>query len=266
MVIKTKGDIMQDISLIQIGGKGVFVKEIEEALLAGTIDLAVHSMKDMPSLLPEGLIVGAVPQREDPRDVLISRDRVKLEGLPHGARIGTSSLRRGVQLRELLPDVEIVPLRGNLDTRIRKIEKDGLQGIVVAAAGLKRLGWAEQAAQFLPVELMLPAVGQGALGIEICDREDVKETVAFLNDPKTQDEVTAERAFLRELGGSCQFPVAGYALCKDDIILLRVMVGSVDGGVIIRDALSGPRKEAEDLGKRLAERILARGKIWETGI
>ncbi|MDD5712482.1 MAG: hydroxymethylbilane synthase, partial [Smithellaceae bacterium] len=165
VIIKTKGDIMEDVSLAKVGGKGLFVKEIEEALLDGRIDAAVHSMKDMPSEIPLGLTIGAIPQREDPRDVLISRDRMKLEEMPAGARIGTGSLRRTFQLRNLLPDVTVVPLRGNLDTRIRKIETEGLDGVIVAAAGIRRMGWQEKVAQFLPVEVMLPAIGQGALGV-----------------------------------------------------------------------------------------------------
>ena len=194
-VIKTKGDIMQDVSLVKIGGKGVFVREIEEALLRGEIDMAVHSMKDVPAELPEGLTIGVIPEREDPRDVLIGRDRIKMEAMPRGARIGTGSLRRGIQVRSLLPDVQIVPLRGNLDTRIRKIESEGLDGVIVAAAGIRRMGWVQRVSQFIPVELMLPAVGQGALGIEM-RMEDGKmaEALSFLNHPATWIEVGAERA------------------------------------------------------------------------
>ncbi len=166
VTIRTKGDIMQDVSLVQIGGKGLFIKEIEEALLRGDVDMAVHSMKDVPAELPEELEIAVTPLREDPRDVLISRDNRKLEEMPRGARIGTGSLRRGFQLRNRMPDLEIVPLRGNLDTRIRKIETEGLDGVIVAAAGIRRMGWVAKVSQFIPVEVMLPAVGQGVLGIE----------------------------------------------------------------------------------------------------
>ncbi len=258
-IIKTKGDIMQDVSLAAIGGKGLFVKEIEDALLKGEIDLAVHSLKDLPAALPEGLKIGAIPKREDPRDVIISRDRLKLEALPRGARIGTGSLRRSVQLLELLPDLEIVPLRGNLDTRIKKIETENLTGIIVAAAGLRRLGWVEKAAQFLPVETMLPAVGQGALGIEICEGRNMEEQVAFLQDPATGLEIAAERAFLEEIGGGCRLPIAGFGMMRNETILLRGLVGSPDGRIIIRDKVTGPAGQAGELGRRLAQGLISKG-------
>ena len=212
VTIRTKGDIMQDVSLAAIGGKGLFIKEIEEALLRGDVDLAVHSMKDVPAELPEALEIAVTPLREDPRDVLISRGNRKLEEMPHGARIGTGSLRRAFQLRNRMPDLEIVPLRGNLDTRIRKLETEGLDGVIVAAAGIRRMGWASRVSQFIPVELMLPAVGQGVIGIET-RRDDARcrEVVAFLNDPVTFCEVGAERGFLKRLGGGCQLPIAAFA-------------------------------------------------------
>ena len=260
VTIRTKGDIMQDVSLVQIGGKGLFIKEIEEALLRGDIDIAVHSMKDVPAELPEDLEIGVTPPREDPRDVLISRNNRKLEEMHHGARIGTCSLRRGFQLRNRMPDLDIVPLRGNLDTRIRKIETEDLDGVIVAAAGIRRMGWVAKASQFIPVEVMLPAVGQGVLGIET-RRDDarVREVVAFLHDPVTACEVGAERAFLKRLGGGCQLPIAAFAKKNGGEIALAGLVGSPDGRVMIRHAVKGPAREFEALGRELAENILGRG-------
>jgi hydroxymethylbilane synthase len=260
VTIRTKGDIMQDVSLVRIGGKGLFIKEIEEALLRGEVDIAVHSMKDVPAELPEALEIGVTPLREDPRDVLISRGNRKIEEMPRGARIGTCSLRRGLQLRNRMPELEIVPLRGNLDTRIRKIEAEGLDGVIVAAAGMRRMGWVAKVSQFIPVEVMLPAVGQGALGIET-RRNDarVREALAFLHDPVTGCEVGAERAFLRRLGGGCQLPIAGFAKKKGEELVLAGLVGSVDGRVMIRHEMKGPAMDYETLGKGLAENILARG-------
>ncbi len=172
--IRTRGDRMQNISLVEIGGKGIFVKEIEEALLRGDIDIAVHSMKDVPVDLPDGLIIGAIPEREDPRDVLISREGTKMEGLSKGARLGTGSLRRGMQIKRLMPDIEIVPVRGNIDTRIKKIVTENLDGIIVAAAGMKRMGRGGEISQYIPIEVMMPSAGQGVLGIEM--RESDRET------------------------------------------------------------------------------------------
>jgi hydroxymethylbilane synthase len=260
VTIRTKGDILQDVPLAQIGGKGVFIKEIEEALLRGEVDLAVHSMKDLPAELPEALDIAVIPLREDPRDVLISRGGQKLEEMPRGARIGTGSLRRGVQLRNRMPWLEIVPLRGNLDTRIRKLATEGLDGVIVAAAGMRRMGWVAQVSEFLPVEFMLPAVGQGALGIET-RREDTRcrDAVAFLHDPVTFCEVGAERAFLKGLGGGCQLPIAGFAQMSGGEIVLEGLVGSVDGQVVVRDRVTGHAEAFAALGAGLAERILANG-------
>jgi hydroxymethylbilane synthase len=260
VVIKTKGDIMQDVSLIKIGGKGVFVKEIEDALLRGDADIAVHSMKDVPAELPEGLIIGIIPEREDPRDVLIARDNRKIESLPQGARIGTGSLRRGMQMRNLLPDVRIVPLRGNLDTRIRKIEAEDLDGVIVAAAGIRRMGWLERVSQFIPAEVMLPAVGQGALGIEMRTGDpSMEEALAFMNHPATWLEVGAERSFLQRLGGGCQLPIAAYGKLRGEELTLRGLVGSLDGRVMITDEVKGKSMEYLMLGRMLAERILSQG-------
>jgi len=260
VTIRTKGDIMQDVSPVQIGGKGLFIKEIEEALLRGEVDAAVHSMKDVPTELPEELEIAVTPRREDPRDVLISRNGRKLEEMPHGARIGTCSLRRGLQLRNRMPDLEIVPLRGNLDTRIRKLETENLDGVIVAAAGIRRMGWVAKISQFIPVEVMLPAVGQGVLGIETRRNDDrTREAVAFLHDPVTACEVGAERAFLRRLGGGCQLPIAAFAKINGQEIALAGLVGSPDGRVMISHAVKGAAAEFEALGEGLAENILGRG-------
>ena len=260
VIIKTKGDIMQDVSLVKIGGKGVFVKEIEEALLAGVIDMAVHSMKDVPAEVPAGLEIAITPEREDPRDVLISRGNRKIEEMPKGARIGTGSLRRGYQLLNLLPDIEIVPLRGNLDTRVKKIEMDNLAGVIVAAAGLKRMGWSDRVSQYLPVEMMLPAVGQGVLGLELRSNDrETKDILSFLNHETTWIEVGAERAFLQRLGGGCRLPIAAYGKRQGKQLLLRGLVGGMDGRVMIREEVAGAVENGAMLGSELADRILARG-------
>jgi hydroxymethylbilane synthase len=259
-VIKTKGDILQDVPLANVGGKGLFVKEIEDALLRDEVDIAVHSMKDVPMELPDGLEIGVMSEREDPRDVLISKDQRRLEEMPVGARIGTGSLRRGFQLLHLFPDIELVPIRGNLDTRIRKIQTDGLDGIIVAAAGIKRMGWADRITQVIPVEIMLPAVGQGALGIELRKNDNVvRRAISFLDHPRTRVEVSAERAFLRKLGGGCQLPVAAYGVKKEDNLTVTGLLGSLDGRELIKDEVRGPSEDAEVLGTSLAERILSKG-------
>jgi len=258
--IKTRGDRMQNVSLVEIGGKGVFVKEIEEALLRGDIAMAVHSMKDVPVELPEGLVIAAVPEREDPRDVLVSKGGRKIEGLTKGARIGTGSLRRGMQLRTLMPDIEIVPIRGNIDTRIRKIRTENLDGIIIAAAGMKRAGRAAEISQYIPIEVMMPAVGQGVLGIEVrADDTAIRDLIDPLNHPDTVVESAAERAFLRRLGGGCQVPIAGIAQKQGDTLVMKGLVGSVDGMVRITDEMKGNSREAEDMGCALAEKILSRG-------
>jgi hydroxymethylbilane synthase len=250
---------MQDVSLAQIGGKGVFVKELEEALLERRIDMAVHSMKDVPALVPEGLEIAAMPEREDPRDVLISRGNFKLERIPSGARIGTGSLRRGSQLRNIYMDVEIVPIRGNLDTRIKKIERENLDGIIVAAAGIKRMGWQDKVSQYIPTEIMTPAIGQGALGIEVRKGEGINEMVSVLNDEKTFIEVSAERAFLAVFGAGCQVPIAAYGKIEKDSITVTGLVASLDGRMLIKDRVRGPVVEAEEMGRILGERILSSG-------
>ncbi len=259
-IIKTAGDIMQDISLLKIGGKGVFVKEIENALLAKNVDLAVHSMKDVPTEIPDGLEFAAILEREDARDILASRDGRKIEQMPKGARIGTGSLRRAAQLLDILPDAVILPLRGNLDTRLKKIETENLDAIIVAAAGMKRMGFVQRISQFLPVELMLPAVGQGALGLEVRTSDnELKKILAKINHAPTYTEVTAERYFLRCLGGGCLLPIAALAKLEGDKLSLEGLVASPQGTGIIRDKVKGTIFEAEELGKKLAEMILARG-------
>ena len=259
-VIKTTGDILQDISLSQIGGKGLFVKEIEDALLREDIDLAVHSMKDVPVEIPDGLEIGVMTEREDPRDVLISKNNRKLEEMPRCARIGTSSLRRGFQLRNLYPAMEIVPLRGNLDTRIDKIKTENLDGIIVAAAGIKRMGWVHRISQYIALETMLPSVGQGVLAIEVRkDDQEIKDAIACINHPETWSEVTAERAFLKRLEGGCQLPIAGYAEKMGSKLILKGLLGSLDGRIVIRDEIEGLYEEAEKMGILLADNILARG-------
>ena len=260
VVIKTKGDILQDVPLAKIGGKGLFVKEIEDALLRGEADIAVHSVKDVPAELPGGLEIGVISEREDPRDVLISKNGGKIEDMPAGSRIGTGSLRRSFQLRHVFPKMEIIPLRGNLDTRIKKIHTENLDGIIVAAAGMKRMGWLDRITQFIPAEIMLPSVGQGALGLEIRkDDDDTRKAVSFLNHPQTWLEVTAERAFLKRLGGGCQLPIAAYGIKQDDNLTLTGLLGSLDGTALIRDEVRGHSKDSESLGVLLAERLLAKG-------
>jgi hydroxymethylbilane synthase len=258
--IKTSGDRILDVPLAKIGGKGLFVKEIEEALLQGAIDLAVHSMKDVPTTLPDGLDILCVPEREDPRDALISREGKALDELPQGARIGTSSLRRQSQLLHRRPDVKIEMLRGNLDTRLRKLREGEFDAIVVAAAGLKRMGWAEQITEYLPPTVSLPAIGQGALGIEgRRDDEFVRQIVSALEHPPTRTAVTAERALLDKLEGGCQVPIAAHATIAGTRLRLEGLVASVDGRRIVQDVVEGPSADARQLGAKLGEQLLSQG-------
>lgn len=259
-VIKTGGDIMQDVSLAQIGGQGVFVKEIEEALLSGGIDLAVHSMKDVPGETPEGLMFAAILPREDMRDVLVSRGNVKMEFMPRGARIGTGSLRRGAQIKAMLPDLEIVPLRGNIDTRLNKIETENLTGVILAAAGMKRLGYVQKITQFLPIELMLPAVGQGALGLQVRKTDtELLKVLGTLNHKQTATEVSAERSYLRALGGGCRLPIAAYGLIEKQRLTLEGLLAAPNGSNVIRDKVWGEPGEAEEMGRNLADMIMEKG-------
>ncbi len=258
--IRTTGDMILDVPLARVGGKGLFVKEIEEALLAGSIDLAVHSMKDVPTDLPDGLEIVAITRREDPRDAFLSVKYEKLEDLPRGAKVGTSSLRRQTQLLGLRPDLSVETLRGNLDTRIRKMEEGLFDAIILAAAGIRRLGWEAKITQYIPEEVSLPAIGQGALGIEIrSDDPDTREAVSFLNDRDTSLAVRAERGFLKRLEGGCQVPIASHGRTEGDAIFLRGMVGRPDGSEIVRGSERGGISDPEALGTVLAEQLLTRG-------
>jgi len=261
-VIKTMGDKILDVPLAKVGGKGLFVKEIEEALMAGEVDLAVHSMKDVPSVLPESLFIAAVPAREDPRDVWVSSKAGSLEDLPAGARVGTSSLRRGAQVLKLRPDATIESLRGNLDTRLRKALEGQYDGIVLAAAGLHRMGWQDRITSYLDPVDFVPAVGQGALGIE-ARRDDpfIRELLGPLHDAETALTVTAERSFLDELEGGCQVPIGGHARLTDGILHLDGLVASVDGREVFRQTLSerASLEKAGDLGRTLARELLDAG-------
>jgi hydroxymethylbilane synthase len=255
--IKTSGDMITDVPLAKVGGKGLFVKEIEEALLREEIDLAVHSMKDVPTELPAGLHLGAITEREDPRDVLVSKDGLRLGEFPPSARMGTSSLRRGAQLLGINPQWKIIPLRGNLDTRIRKLDTEGLDAVILAAAGVRRMGLEDRVTEYLPPDVMLPAVGQGALGIECRQEGAVNELISFLNDPASAMAVEGERAFLRRLEGGCQVPIAAYGEIRGGGLLLKGMVASVDGSRFFRAEAEGDDPKA--IGRRLAEDLLTQG-------
>jgi hydroxymethylbilane synthase len=258
--IQTSGDKILDVPLAKIGGKGLFVKEIEEALLSGEIDLAVHSMKDVPTELPEGLDLLCIPFREDPRDALISRDGRMFKDLPHGARVGTSSLRRQSQLLQARPDLSISMLRGNLDTRLKKLREGQFDAIVLAAAGLRRLGWEREITEYLAPELSLPAIGQGALGIEgRGDDQFLRSLLSGLEHAPTRTMVLAERALLHRLQGGCQVPIAAHATLNGSDVILEGLVASVDGKEIIRDTVRGTVADPESMGIELAERLLARG-------
>jgi hydroxymethylbilane synthase len=258
--IKTTGDKIQDVPLAKMGGKGLFVKEIEEALIQKKIDLAVHSVKDVPTEFPKGLHLSVITQREDPRDVFISRDGKGLKDLPRKAKIGTSSLRRQAQLLHFRSDLELVPLRGNLDTRLKKLKTMSLDGIVLALAGVKRLGLKERITEIIPTEISLPAIGQGALGIEtrLGDKE-VEEQIQFLNDKDSWIAVSAERAFLKKLEGGCQVPIAAFARTVGTTFQMDGLVGTIDGKRLVRHHIEGPIEKAESLGIELAEILLGKG-------
>jgi hydroxymethylbilane synthase len=259
-IIKTQGDKILDVPLAKVGGKGLFVKEIEEALLHGRADVAVHSMKDMPSEVPAALVIGAIPEREIATDVLIARGGLTLMQIPAGGVIGTSSLRRAAQIRHLRPDLEVVPLRGNVETRIRKLDTDQLSAVVLAAAGVKRLGIEHRITEHLDEESMLPAVGQGALCIEIRDGDPrIGPMVAALDHPATRTVVSGERAFLKRLQGGCQVPIAGHGRLDGAHFTLTGLVADVDGSAVIKHRLSGPAASAERIGIELAEILLSRG-------
>ncbi|GIP31345.1 hydroxymethylbilane synthase [Paenibacillus sp. J2TS4] len=262
--IVTKGDQILDVTLSKVGGKGLFVKEIEQALLNGEIDMAVHSMKDVPSESQEGLMIGAVPKRVDPRDCLITNGHVKLDELPEGSLIGTSSLRRAAQLKAYRPDFRIQSIRGNIDSRLRKLETEGFDGILLAAAGLLRMGWSDRLSQYLPQEICLPAVGQGALGIECRESDDfVLGLLALYDDEETAQTVRAERAFLARLNGGCQIPIGAYAeytwdsAAETSRLKLTGLVGEPEGDRILKETRTGD--DPVRLGLEVAESLIEQG-------
>ena len=258
--IKTTGDKILDVPLAKVGGKGLFVKEIEDALLSDKIDLAVHSMKDVPTDLPEGLHIASITEREDPRDALLTRGGCKITDLPHNAKIGTSSLRRQAQILNVRPDFEINQLRGNLDTRIKKLTTKELDAVILAAAGIRRMGWTDKITEYIPTEVCLPAIGQGAVGVETrVDDESINGLVSRLNHEPTSLAVRAERAFLKRLEGGCQVPIAAYGEISDKKIKLRGLVGKIDGSEIIKDSLEGSVEKVEEIGEELAEKLLSMG-------
>ncbi len=258
--IVTKGDKILDVTLSKVGGKGLFVKEIEQAMLSKEIDMAVHSMKDMPAVLPEGLTIGCIPLREDHRDVLISKTGQTFEELPSGAVIGTSSLRRGAQLLAKRSDIEIKWIRGNIDTRLNKLQTEEYDAIILAAAGLSRMGWSKDTVtQYLNPSLSVPAVGQGALAIECrSDDKELLELLHMLNDEETSLAVQAERVFLKRMEGGCQVPIAGYAhVVENKLVQLTALVASPDGQQIYQETLAGT--DPVEIGEEAARRLTAHG-------
>jgi hydroxymethylbilane synthase len=264
-IIHTTGDKITDVPLAMVGtkggfGKGIFTKEIEEALAAGSVDLAVHSLKDLPTELPPGFEIAAITERQDPHDAFCSRLYSKVEDLPHGARVGTSSLRRQAQLKAIRPDLDIHPLRGNVDTRLRKLEQGEYDAIILASAGLKRLGKTELIKQIIPAEIMCPAAGQGALGIEI--REDdssTRQQLVFLNDDDARATTTCERALLNRLGGGCQVPIGAFAKIRSGKLHLDAIVADPDGSKLLRESRDGDLDDPEQLGSAVGETLLSRG-------
>jgi len=258
--IKTKGDKTIDRPLSDVGGKGLFVREIEEALQRKEIDAAVHSLKDVPAKVQDDLYIGVIPEREDPYDVLISRDNIALKDLPERSSIGTSSLRRAAQLLHCRADLTVTPLRGNLDTRLRKLYTADIHAIIVAAAGLKRMGFGDKITQYFPPDIMLPAIGQGALGLELRrDDEKTRNMLTFLDHHPTRTAVEAERSFLVEIGGGCELPVAALAQFHNESIHLDALVANLDGTRIFRDAIEGPADKAGELGTNLARKLVDAG-------
>jgi len=259
--IKTTGDKILDVPLAQVGGKGLFVKEIEEAMLRGEADLAVHSMKDVPTDLPEGLHLSAICKREDPRDAFIAGTGISsFHDLPQGARVGTSSLRRMCQLLNKRPDIKITQLRGNVDTRLRKLDEGEFDAIILATAGVKRLGYETRITEKISTQTSLPAIGQGAVGIECrTDDEFINDLLSKLNHEETWVCVSAERAFLKKLEGGCQVPIASHAQLKDGQLMIEGLVGSLDGKTLIKSSIQGKSEDAEPLGTALAEKLLSQG-------
>jgi hydroxymethylbilane synthase len=262
-VIHTTGDKITDVPLAQVGakgglGKGIFTKEIEDALAAGRVDLAVHSLKDLPTELPPGFEIAAIPPREDPRDALCSVKYTHLENLPQGARVGTSSLRRQAQLKAIRPDLDIHPLRGNVDTRLRKLEQGEYDAIILASAGLRRLDKTELVKQILPAAIMCPAAGQGALAIEIREGDSAtRDMLSFLNDASARAETLCERSLLNALGGGCQVPIGAWAIHRTATLTLESVVAHPEGTPLLRDSRSG--NNPETLGQEAAQAFLARG-------
>jgi hydroxymethylbilane synthase len=256
-IIRTTGDKITDVALSQVGTKGLFTKEIEEALLAGSIDIAVHSLKDMPTDLPAGLTLAAIPEREDPRDALVGR---ALEDLPRGGRVGTGSLRRAAQLRVVRPDLQIEDIRGNVDTRLRKLDEGRYDAIVLASAGLRRLGWENRITELFNPGIMCPAVGQGALAVETRHDDDAAFHIAkLLEHAESRARVTAERAVLASLGGGCQAPMGAHAYIDGETLFLIALIVSPDGAQVVRQAKSGAVADATALGHELADRLLEAG-------
>lgn len=258
--MSTQGDKILDSPLAKIGGKGLFVKELEDGLLGGRADIAVHSMKDVPVELPAGLHLPVICEREDPRDAFVSNNFPNFDALPQGARVGTSSLRRQCQLMLRRPDLTILTLRGNVNTRLAKLDAGEFDAVILAAAGLKRLGFEQRITACLDTTVSLPAIGQGAVGIE-CRSDDsaINKLIAVLDDPDTHTRVTAERAMNHRLEGGCQVPIAGHATLEGEMLYLRGLVGAPDGSRVIRSEIRGPRAEAERLGVMLADDLLSRG-------
>ncbi|MBS1234684.1 MAG: hydroxymethylbilane synthase [Nitrospirae bacterium] len=263
--IKTSGDKILDVPLSQVGGKGLFVKEIEEAMLRGEADLAVHSIKDVPTEFPEGLELAVICKREDPRDAFITVAKATspirgFQDLPQGATIGTSSLRRSCQLLSLRPDIRIMQLRGNLETRLRKLDEGQFNAIILAVAGVKRLGWSDRITEVLAPDISLPAIGQGAIGIECrIDDDFTQKLIAPLNHEESAICVRAERALLKRLEGGCQVPIAAYARLMNGKLVMDSLVGSISGDRIIRDHAEGSPEDAEIIGTALAEALLSKG-------
>lgn len=258
--IVTKGDRILDVPLAQIGGKGLFTKEIEEDLLDGTVDLAVHSLKDMPTVLPEGLCLTAITERANVGDAFVSNKYGSFEELPLGAVVGTSSLRRKAQLLAKRPDLEIRDLRGNVDTRLRKLDEGLYDAIILAAAGLERLGHGDRISSLIPADVCLPAVGQGALAIEArTEDKEVRDMLSFLNDLNTKQATDAERAFLGLLEGGCQVPIGVHADVEGENIRIEAIIAALDGSNILRDTINGKADDAVSLGQQLGKKMLAAG-------
>ena len=257
-IIHTTGDKITDVALAKVGTKGMFTKEIEEALAAGKVDLAVHSLKDLPTELSKGFEIAAITERQDPRDAFCSRHYASFQELPQGARVGTSSLRRQAQLKAIRPDLDIHPLRGNVDTRLRKLEQGEYDAVILAYAGLNRLGKTELVKQIIPTEIMCPAAGQGALGIEIREGDiKTRELLAFLNDPNARAATTCERALLNSLGGGCQVPIGAFAEIRNGRLHLDSIVADPDGSKLLRDSRDGT--DPEELGNAAGASLLKRG-------